>query len=154
MAKIVAMTDLPADEDTLGVKPYIEGLAAFINKCSTPLTIAIQGDWGSGKTSMMGMTRDILNKKIYPVWFNTWQYSQFHLESELTISFMRKYDEISNDLNLKGEKITTSDNRPEIMYKNIHSFGREATSRDEKLLEEIAKILDYASYIFNNKEKD
>lgn len=101
MAKNTAtFTDLPAKNDLFGLNPYIEGLAKFIGMCSTPLTIAIQGDWGSGKTSMMEMTREKLDTKIYPVWFNTWQYSQFNLDSELTVSFMR---EIVESIGAKGE---------------------------------------------------
>lgn len=101
MAKNTAtFTDLPAKSDLFGLNPYIEGLAKFIGMCSTPLTIAIQGDWGSGKTSMMEMTREKLDTKIYPVWFNTWQYSQFNLDSELTVSFMR---EIVESIGAKGE---------------------------------------------------
>lgn len=87
---ITTFTDLPATTDLFGLNPYIDGLAEFINMCATPLTIAIQGDWGSGKTSMMEMTKQKLSNKIYPVWFNTWQYSQFNLDSELSISFMRE----------------------------------------------------------------
>lgn len=34
----------------------------------TPMTIAIQGDWGSGKTSIMNMVR---NLDLQVVWFNT-----------------------------------------------------------------------------------
>ena len=101
MAKNTAtFTDLPAKNDLFGLNPYIEGLAKFIGMCSTPLTIAIQGDWGSGKTSMMETTREKLDTKIYPVWFNTWQYSQFNLDSELTVSFMR---EIVESIGAKGE---------------------------------------------------
>ncbi|HHX74914.1 P-loop NTPase fold protein [Candidatus Darwinibacter acetoxidans] len=32
----------------------------FICSCSTPMTIAIQGGWGTGKTSMMQMIADRL----------------------------------------------------------------------------------------------
>ena len=50
--------DLPIDtmeSDLFDLDRYYTGLADFIKKCETPLTIALQGDWGSGKTSMMNM---------------------------------------------------------------------------------------------------
>ena len=57
---IMAVQDIPLGEsgaedqvDQLGVKPYVEALQAFILSCGTPMTVAIQGDWGTGKTSMM-----------------------------------------------------------------------------------------------------
>ena len=58
----VGVTDAPLlsmDEDLFSVKPYVTGLSSFINTCETPMTISIQGDWGSGKTSMMNMIKEI-----------------------------------------------------------------------------------------------
>ncbi|HEY5466973.1 MAG TPA: P-loop NTPase fold protein, partial [Clostridia bacterium] len=69
-------TDTPAKkitEDIFNIKNYIEGLSSFILECNTPMTIAIQGDWGSGKTSMMNMVRESIENQVVPVWFNTWQ---------------------------------------------------------------------------------
>jgi uridine kinase len=43
------------------------------------MTIAIQGDWGSGKTSMMNMIQEQLDDRVVSTWFNTWQYSQFNM---------------------------------------------------------------------------
>lgn len=45
-------TDKPTStlsDDAFGVQQYISGLNEFILECYTPMTIAIQGDWGSGK---------------------------------------------------------------------------------------------------------
>jgi len=43
------LADIPAAEDLFGIGRYISGLCSFIAKCPTPMTIAIQGGWGSGK---------------------------------------------------------------------------------------------------------
>ena len=87
--KIISVTDLPAYEDEFDIKHYINGLANFIKSCETPLTIAIQGEWGSGKTSIMNMVREQLdhtkNFKYKSIWFNTWQYAQFDSASRLNI---------------------------------------------------------------------
>ena len=80
-----------ASGDKLDVKDYISCLSEFIIECDTPMTIAIQGDWGSGKTSIMNMVKEQLNEKIVPVWFNTWQYSQFEMESTLTKSLLTNF---------------------------------------------------------------
>ena len=37
-------TDLPAQEDSFSIGRYICGLAEFISTCTTPITMAIQGD--------------------------------------------------------------------------------------------------------------
>lgn len=92
--KQVGMTDLNSchvDDDKFEIKNYVHGLRDFIMTCNTPMTIAIQGDWGTGKTSIMEMVIDDINSSqdnmggntITPVKFNTWEYSQFNLASQL-----------------------------------------------------------------------
>ena len=54
MVKISSIVDVPkkADaEDLFGINKYENGLTHFIQYADTPITIAIQGEWGSGKTS-------------------------------------------------------------------------------------------------------
>ena len=87
-------TDTPVEtieNDSLEVNVYIDSLSEFILECSTPMTIAIQGDWGSGKTSMMNMVRQNVQGKVVPIWFNTWQYSQFEMASYLSISLLSDF---------------------------------------------------------------
>ena len=86
-------TDKPTstlNEDAFGVQQYIAGLNEFIMECYTPMTIAIQGDWGSGKTSMMNMIREQLGDQVITTWFNTWQYSQFNMGDALAVSFLSR----------------------------------------------------------------
>lgn len=48
------------DLDTLDINYYKDALVEVIEKCETPNTIAIQGEWGSGKTSLMkGIKADL-----------------------------------------------------------------------------------------------
>ncbi|MCX4247392.1 KAP family P-loop NTPase fold protein [Paraliomyxa miuraensis] len=88
--------DLPIDgsddgdnRDLLGLDQHAAALAGFIEMCSTPMTIGIQGDWGSGKTSLMNFVRTRLgNERALNIWFNTWQYSQFGNEAQLASSML------------------------------------------------------------------
>ena len=75
-------------DDRFNVGQYINGLSSFILSCDTPMTISIQGDWGSGKTSMMNMIDANIRNLVLPIWFNTWQFSQFSLGNSLAISMM------------------------------------------------------------------
>lgn len=92
----LGLRDMPIESlqnETLGLKPYIDSLTGFILRCETPMTIAIQGDWGSGKTSAMNLIKESLKSEpqIETVWFNTWQYSQFGLQDDLALSLLSHF---------------------------------------------------------------
>lgn len=74
--------------DILEVRDYILSLNNFIMNCETPMTIAIQGDWGSGKTSIMNMIKKEIGSDVMTIWFNTWQYSQFNMGGMLAVSLL------------------------------------------------------------------
>lgn len=87
----IGSTDIPTEgiaQDLFHIETYIEGLSTFIQECATPMTISIQGDWGSGKTSMMNMIKGKTSDSVYPIWFNTWQFSQFNMGNSLIFSMM------------------------------------------------------------------
>lgn len=75
------LTDRPAlaNEDSLNMKNYADALKEFIVDAEAPLTIALQGEWGSGKTSLMTALEKRLVKDngspFLGVWVNTWQYA-------------------------------------------------------------------------------
>lgn len=103
-------TDSPitsATEEYLGLVHYVEALSDFILACETPLTISIQGDWGTGKTSMMNLVRERLGQgqgeqKVATFWFNTWQFSQFSMQDDIAISLLSNLlDQLSSDSNTK-----------------------------------------------------
>jgi|GEM_PF-1452782 len=52
---VYATGDSETEEDTLGFGPYVEAVAEFLVHEDTrpPLTISIEGEWGSGKSSFM-----------------------------------------------------------------------------------------------------
>jgi hypothetical protein len=66
--------------DLLGFKRFAEPIAWRIANATakgTPLTIGVYGERGSGKTSFLKMTDELLGKQdIHPIWFNAWKYDQ------------------------------------------------------------------------------
>lgn len=94
--KGMGITDMPCtseEEDLLDISKYVKGLGKFIRECQTPMSIAIQGDWGTGKTSTLNLLKKNLEADkdtngIKCVFFNTWQYSQFNMEDSLYVSFV------------------------------------------------------------------
>ena len=102
------MTDVPAaikGKDVFSVKSYINGLEEFILNCPTPMSIALQGDWGTGKTTFLKTIQEDFKEKsdkIKTIYFNTWAYSQFNNCDGLYFSLISN---IINQLDIKDEKI-------------------------------------------------
>ncbi len=101
--------------DLLGVDDYMRALINFIETCNMPTTIAVQGEWGSGKTSMLnqikhqlcetGTNKDLDDKlPYYGIWINTWQYSIMKSKEETLISIISGLtNEIAKTIKRKHE---------------------------------------------------
>ena len=97
--KITTITDMPReganDKDSFGLTAYEMGLETFLRNASTPITVALQGEWGSGKTSLMNVLRDNLSGKnntgdFFHVWINTWEYSLMRDSNEALLQILYK----------------------------------------------------------------
>ncbi|MCX7099434.1 MAG: P-loop NTPase fold protein [Methylococcales bacterium] len=77
--------DTPTDTDGLSQQDFIDGIAGIIKDCTPPKGIAINGYWGTGKTSSLlqlykALTTVSRGSKIpkespvIPVWFEAWRY--------------------------------------------------------------------------------
>lgn len=110
MAKhITSVPDIPLDEDNndFGTKCYIEGLVEFIKYSVSPLTIALQGEWGSGKTSLMNLLHNRLcesNGEFIGININTWEYSMLSSPEETVIKIIEQLVKALS----KGEKQQTA----------------------------------------------
>ena len=65
--------------DRLGVRPVVEALSSFIrNRGTEPrVTIAVTGEWGNGKSSVMRMLQTELDQAGFrTAWFNAWHHQQ------------------------------------------------------------------------------
>lgn len=87
----LVLDDSPAEEDLLGYSQYSSTLAELVlsQHTFTPLTIGIFGAWGSGKTTLMRLTKAEIDKAgashYFTIWFNAWKYNR---ESDLWRSLM------------------------------------------------------------------
>ncbi len=77
------LADIPIDNpdfDVMNFRPYVEAVVQLIEnpRTTTPLSIAVNGPWGSGKTSLGRMVearlRDEQEDRLAPIvtWFNAW----------------------------------------------------------------------------------
>ena len=141
--------------DLFSVETYIDGLCQFIKNCDTPMTISIQGDWGSGKTSMMNMICEKMEADISPVWFNTWQFSQFSFGNSLVFSMMTV---LLNGLGCEKESINKVLGGVLRFTKNVaigtvdHFVGGYAADKVNDILTPEATV-DYANEIIQLKER-
>ena len=116
--ELYGVSDLPLeanDSNCLGTEDYVKGLVQFINGCQTPMSVALQGDWGTGKSTFINQMIASFskeNKEVIPVYFNTWQYSQFNMSGDLYTSFIINIIESISKVNKmnseKGKKILTT----------------------------------------------
>src|ERR687886_1647157 len=75
---IKIITDEPTLDDALDFNNYSQRLANIITSSTPRFAIGVFGGWGTGKTSLMQMTKKILdpNSKIVTVWFDAWRYER------------------------------------------------------------------------------
>jgi photosystem II stability/assembly factor-like uncharacterized protein len=69
----------PGDPDPLGFERVARGLSRFLRNAATrpPLTIAVVGEWGTGKSSLMNLVKaDLEGYGFRPVWFNAWHHQK------------------------------------------------------------------------------
>ena len=84
--KAANISDQASDADSLGFRPYVEAIAEFLTNDETqpPLTLSIEGGWGSGKSSFMKQLQTEIeqieerNQRPKPkmVWFNAWRHDK------------------------------------------------------------------------------
>ena len=107
------ITDIPlkgiSEDDKFGLSAYEKGLETFLRSASTPVTVALQGEWGSGKTSLMMVLKDRLcgdntDDEFFHIWINTWEYSLMRNPNEALLQILLKMiKEVNNLSDNKGK---------------------------------------------------
>ena len=92
-----SIQDLPTAKDLLGFNPYVAAMAAFLANAKTqpPLTLSIEGEWGSGKSSFMLQLEEALRKELKGgarfVRFNAWRHDKSEaLWAAFSLEFSRQ----------------------------------------------------------------
>ena len=110
----IGIVDEPLEkrgEDSLKIKKYSNALVTFIKNSMTPMTIGIQGSWGSGKTSLLNTIYAQLDdaneheesKDFKVIWINSWENSLMATPEEALIKII---NEIINGLNEVDPSLT------------------------------------------------
>ena len=68
------------DDDRLRLRNFADTVAAVSLGTEGPFTIGVFGGWGYGKTSLLRLSKDVVDrqgrKNVTTVWFNAWQYDK------------------------------------------------------------------------------
>ncbi|MDD5326636.1 MAG: P-loop NTPase fold protein [Phycisphaerae bacterium] len=67
------------DEDILNLKPFADVIAGAALGTKGPFTIGVYAEWGEGKTSVLRLAKELVEKNnsdIVTAWFNAWQYGK------------------------------------------------------------------------------
>jgi len=80
------LADLPVgdiDGDSLGLEPFARTIAGAALGTAGPFTVGVYGSWGHGKTSLLGLAKNLLDSEdtnttapVATVWFNAWQHER------------------------------------------------------------------------------
>ncbi|ASC74271.1 hypothetical protein XM38_052460 [Halomicronema hongdechloris C2206] len=80
------ISDQLSEADSLGFQPYVLAIAEFLTseKTQPPLTLSVEGKWGSGKSSLMKQVQLEIERieenrhrpKPKTVWFNAWRHDK------------------------------------------------------------------------------
>lgn len=92
--------------DQLDISLYVDVLKEFLEGADTPLTVAIQGEWGSGKTSFMNqLSEELCTNRInsdkwtfnnpvcespyFGIWIHAWEYALLNEPGDILINLMK-----------------------------------------------------------------
>lgn len=93
--------------DNLGITKYVGALAKFIDNAETPITLSIQGEWGSGKTSFMNQLKaelcdksdkDDKKPRFRSIWINIWQMSLLNNPEMTLVSVIKEISNVLRDV--------------------------------------------------------
>lgn len=125
-----SIIDVPrkhTQEDLFGIQVYQNALIRYIKLTDTPITIALQGEWGSGKTSLMNLLKynlcDIDGSMYFPIWINTWQYSLMKTPGHTIISILDGIINQIGALNPSKQKWTESRKKISGIFKKMATVG-------------------------------
>ena len=82
----------PGAVDNLDIKTHSQALIKFIENTKTPITVGIQGEWGSGKTSLINSIHHAfeVDERVKQIWINSWEYSLLSTPEEALLKIVNR----------------------------------------------------------------
>ena len=134
---------LGQSQDWLEIKKHADALVSFIKETDTPMTIGVQGEWGSGKTSLLNQIKEELSssKEIRQIWINSWENSLMVTPEQCLIKII---NEIIDEILGSDAKHSNKDKIAKIassVFKGALKVGAAATM-GTKAGEELDRVMD------------
>ena len=131
--------------DLFGIQVYQNALIRYVKLTATPITIALQGEWGSGKTSLMNLLKynlcDTDDSPYFPIWINTWQYSLMKTPGQTIMGILEGIIKQIGALNPSKQKWEESRKKIGGIFKKMATVGTKiaagAVGVDGGLLDEL-----------------
>ena len=88
---IIDEPEAPGETDNRDINIHSEALIDFIANSNTPITVGIQGEWGSGKTSLINSIHHVFEdrQEVKQIWINSWEYSLLSTPEEALLKVVR-----------------------------------------------------------------
>ena len=113
--------------DLFGIQVYQNALIRYVKLTDTPITIALQGEWGSGKTSLMNLLKynlcDTDDSPYFPIWINTWQYSLMKTPGQTIMGILEGIIKQIGTLNPSKHKWEESRKKIGSIFKKMATVG-------------------------------
>lgn len=146
MVTFIGAVDEPVaagSTDYLDITIHSRALISFIKQTNTPMTVGIQGEWGSGKTSLLNSIRHAFtnDNSVKQIWINSWEYSLLSSPEEALLKIINRVlsDLIETDNNTA--LATSIKNGTRAIFRGAlragaHvAFGKDAAEFTEELME-------------------
>lgn len=140
-------------QDLFNVSRYAETLADFILQANTPLTISIQGEWGSGKTSLMNLLTNVLkshsDRHFEFIQMEAWEYFIGNTENSVerfSLDLLKEIVSTSDESKLSKELQRLRRQSNYFISKGVSIIG-ELAHLDSNTIEDMKSLAGYSEKI-------
>mgnify|MGYP001302269568 CR=1 FL=1 len=132
MSKTIGIIDepvQPGSQDNLDINIHSKSLIRFIENSNTPITIGIQGEWGSGKTSLLNTIYHHFESKsdFKQIWINSWESSLLSTPEESLLKIINEIIEELLSADTSKSKSESIKNSAATVFKGALRIGATAT---------------------------
>ena len=132
MLKTIGIIDEPVQpgaQDKLDINAHADSLIDFISATGTPITIGIQGEWGSGKTSLLNTIYHHFESKsdFKQIWINSWESSLLSTPEESLLKIINEIIEELLSADSSKSKSESIKNSAATVFKGALRIGATAT---------------------------